>query len=543
MEALTQQLDWRKRPLVTLLVAHAALVYSTYLLNSISHLFGSIRRDGIVGSLQVWAGKLIQDSILLVRRVPLANNAVNDEVAKIVKGLEDQLAPKVEPGELEYLALPSNGLNDTQVRKELDRYERMGLVKWQEGTVSGAIFSTGFEFGTLLQDTFGKFSGSNPLHPAVFPGVRRMESEIVQMVLRMYNAPGSAAGSVSSGGTESLLLAVKTYRDLAKAERGILKPNMVLPRTIHAAFDKAAEYFNVEIIYIPVDTETGQVNLAAMRSAINSNTIMIAGSAPNWPHGIIDDIPKLSALALQKQVPLHVDACLGGFIVPFVEKAGFALPYVVDFRNEGVTSISCDSHKYGLAPKGTSIIMYRSKQIRKYQYFVSTEWPGGVYASPSIPGSRSGALIATCWVSMLRIGEDGYVKLTRDILQTQCKIKETISSIPTLKLIGDPILMVVTFTTTKPGAIFGILAELDSKGWHLNAQQKPAAIQIACTSLTVQCVDKLCSDIRDAADRVDKDPSLAKSESASIYSAVNVVPDRTIIRDIAIGFVDTLTKV
>ena len=203
-----------------------------------------------------------------------------------------------------------------------------------------------------------------------------MESEIISMCLKMYNAPSTGCGNVTSGGTESLLMAIKAYRDMAYELRGVTEPEMIVPSTIHAAVNKGAAYFGVYIHLVPVDPVTGKVNVSQVRRLINSNTIMIAGSAPNFPHGIIDDIPALSELAVKYRIPLHVDACLGGFLIPFAEKAGYPLPHLVDFRLKGVTSISVDTHKYGFAPKGSSVIMYRTNDIRKFQYFVTTEWPG-----------------------------------------------------------------------------------------------------------------------------------------------------------------------
>lgn len=250
-----------------------------------------------------------------------------------------------------------------------------------------------------------RFVLANPLHPDVFPGVRRMDAEVVAMVLSMYNAPpGQGVGTTTSGGTEvrrlhsaesiatlmtaqSILLACKAHRDWAKAVKGITEPEIVLPRSAHAAFDKAGAYFKIKIHHIPVDPITRKVQLHRVKRAINKNTIMLVGSAVNFSDGVADDIPALGALAIKNRIGLHVDCCMGSFIVPFLEKAGFPTsPF--DFRVQGVTSISCDTHKYGFAPKGSSVIMYRDKALRRYQYYTSSDWAGGVYASPTLAGSR-----------------------------------------------------------------------------------------------------------------------------------------------------------
>lgn len=237
------------------------------------------------------------------------------------------------------------------------------------------------------------------MHPDVFPGLRQMEAEVVSMVMNLYHAPSEGGGSMTSGGSESILMSIKAHRDMARDLKGITEPELIAPVSAHAAFDKGCHYFGVKLIHVPVD-DSGKVVISRVANAINSNTIMIVGSTPSFPHGALDDIPALSELACKHKIGLHVDSCLGGFLVPFMEKAGYPLPFLTDFRLAGVTSISCDTHKYGFAPKGSSVIMYRDKKIRKYQYFVQTEWSGGVYGSPTMAGSRPGALSAGCWAAM-----------------------------------------------------------------------------------------------------------------------------------------------
>ncbi|KAJ3072768.1 hypothetical protein HK102_006164, partial [Quaeritorhiza haematococci] len=252
--------------------------------------------------------------------IPGMNAVVQKEVDKHIKAVQDKLAPSI-PGEKKNLTLPENGLSTDQVRSELVRLQKMGHVDWRGGKVSGAIYHGQDDLTSLLTEAYGMFALTNPLHPEIFPGVRKMESEVVAMTLSMYNAPDGAVGNVTSGGTESLLMAIKAYRDMARDTRGVTEPEMVAPVTIHAAFDKAASYFGIKLVHIPIETTTGKVDLAKVARAINKNTIMIAGSAPNFPHGIIDNLPALSNLALQHSLPLHIDACLGGFLLPFMERA------------------------------------------------------------------------------------------------------------------------------------------------------------------------------------------------------------------------------
>ncbi|KAJ3025276.1 UNVERIFIED_CONTAM: hypothetical protein HDU68_007321 [Siphonaria sp. JEL0065] len=505
----------------------------------------SVRVKGLHGAITDLYKYALQQSITFMRYLlPAADRLVAKEVSKNVISLQSKIVGKPTPEHLKHRTLPTQGLSAQLVLHELQRLKGLDRVDWKAGKVSGSIYHGGDDLSKLITEAFGMYTVSNPLHPELFPGVRQMESEVISMVLGMYNAPEDACGSMSSGGTESLLLAIKTYRDMARELRGVTEPELIAPTTIHTAFDKGATYFGVKLVHIPVDPVTGQVDLLKVARAINSNTIMIAGSSPNFPHGIIDPIPDLAALAKKHGIPMHVDACLGGFIVPFAEKAGFPLPYHVDFRNEGVTSISCDTHKYGFAPKGSSVIMYRSKEIRNYQYFITTEWPGGVYCSPSIAGSRPGALVAGCWAAMIHFGESGYVETTRQIIGTAREIAAGIESIPELKLIGKPLVSVVAFESASPSIkIYGVADLLDKKGWHLNILQNPQAIHIACTHLTVKSAHTLIRDIKEAVETLKKDPTAGNGEVAAIYGVVASVPDRNVIKDVCNGFLDALTIV
>ncbi|TPX34394.1 hypothetical protein SmJEL517_g02959 [Synchytrium microbalum] len=445
-----------------------------------------------------------------------------------------------------YGALPKAGLTEAQVRQELQRYSNMGKVAWQDGRVTGAVYHGGPELNKLLMDAAGMFAVSNPLHPDVFPGVRQMEAECLSMVLRMYNAPADAGASFTSGGTESILMACMTYRNMAKTLRGITDPNMVVPRTIHAAFDKAAAYFNITIIHVDVDPTTGQVDLQKMEEAINPQTVFLGCSSPNYPHGIVDNVPKVAALAKKHNLPCHVDCCLGGFIVPFAEKAGYPLPYFVDFRNEGVTSISADQHKYGFAIKGASTIMYRNKEIRKHQYFVAPMWPGGLYSSPSTAGSRWGGSVASCWSAMVTFGESGYVETTRKIIEANRKIVKGVRSVPELIVIGEPLLTVIAFTS-RPGSninIFGVSELLGRKGWSLGNLQHPAAIHLSTTLLHVPVADQLVLDIKEAVEVLRKDPHAGDGAKTMIYGSRAEVGDDKLgsKMDGAHKFLDSLTR-
>jgi sphinganine-1-phosphate aldolase len=288
---------------------------------------------------------------------------------------------------------------------------------------------------------------------------------------------------------------------------------------------------------------------------INSNTVLLVGSAPNFPHGIIDDISSLSRLAVKRKIPLHVDCCLGSFLVPFLEKAGFETE-LFDFRLKGVTSISCDTHKYGFAPKGNSTCLYRNTSLRAYQYFISPDWSGGVYASPSIAGSRPGALIAGCWASLMSVGEAGYIKSCSDIVGATKKIIEAIQENPGLNndlaILGHPLVSVVAFTS-KSLDIYDIADAMASKGWHLNSLQDPPAIHVAVTLPIVKVWEKLVADLeavlegekeKERVRVVEGKGAKGKSvgDSAALYGVAGSLPNKSVVVELASGFLDTLYK-
>ncbi|CCG80622.1 putative Sphinganine-1-phosphate aldolase BST1 [Taphrina deformans PYCC 5710] len=434
---------------------------------------------------------------------PGIKGKVQKQVKDALAGLDEKMLPKA--GTIRYQNLPTKGMSKDQLQIELKKLHDMGgETDWESGKVSGAIYHGGKDMGELLSSAYSLFSLSNPLHPDVFPGVRKMEAEVVQMVLNMFHAPTNGGGTTTSGGTESILMACKAARERGRIEKGITKPEMIVPITVHAAFDKAASYFGITLHHIKVDPITFQVDLSSVERLINKNTVLLAGSAPNFPHGVIDDITSLSALGLRNDIPVHVDACLGSFLVPFLEKAGFETP-LFDFRLPGVTSISCDTHKYGFAPKGSSVIMYRDRSLRKYQYFVSTDWPGGVYASPSIAGSRPGAIIAGCWTAMMNMGQDGYIASCKEIVGARVKIQNRIENeIPELRIIGRPLVSVVAFDSPVVN-IYTVGDKMSKLGWHLNGLQTPPALHIACTKLTVNAVDTLIADLKSCVKQVQEE--------------------------------------
>ncbi|KAI9216338.1 pyridoxal phosphate-dependent transferase [Blastocladiella britannica] len=520
------------------------LLLTLYILRLTRGVFRSLVFRGVAGSFKHLMWRISSLVLSSVRALPTPANAlIQKEIAKTLASMEKSLSPPAAPGEpAPYTSLPGHGMARDALRKELQRYRGMGHVDYKSGKVSGAVYHGGDELSALITEAYGAFASSNPLHPDVFPGVRKMEAEIVRMVVDMYHGGADGCGNLTSGGTESILMACKAYREMAKIERGVTQPEMVVPETIHAAFDKACHYFNIKLVKIPLDKDS-RVDLSLMARSINKNTIMVAGSAPNFPHGIIDDIEGISKLALKNKIPMHVDCCLGSFLMAFMKEAGFVVP-VFDFRLPGVTSMSVDTHKYGFAPKGSSVIMFKNKSIRKHMYFVAPDWCGGIYASPTIAGSRPGALIAGCWATMLSIGKDGYVDATRKIVSTARAIAHGVRTelADDLEVIGEPLVSVVAIRTRGHLNIFSINDVMSSRGWNLNALQYPEALHIACTFLTVGKQATFLADLKDAVKLVKANPDNYTKGSAAVYGMAASIPDRSIVNDIVVGYLDLCTN-
>lgn len=474
--------------------------------------------------------------------LPFIRSKVDRELSQILTKLEGEMIDR----SLEFHSqLPEKAWSEGEVINELTLHDSLKHSDWKGGKVSGAVYHGGEELLNLQTEAYGKFSIANQLHPDVFPGIRKMDSEVVAMILSMFNAPEAGCGTSTSGGTESILLACLSARQKGYIEKGITEPEIIAPITAHAAFDKAAFYFNMKLVHVPIDPVTYKVDTKAVKRSINKNTVLLVGSAPNFPHGIIDDIESLSKLALKYKIPLHVDACLGSFIVPFLREAGVSRAPVFDFRLDGVTSISCDTHKYGFAPKGSSVIMYRNSKLRSYQYYVNTKWTGGIYASPTLAGSRPGALMAGCWATMMRIGREGYLQSCKDIVSAAQKVRHIIESHPDdLYVIGDPMGSVVAFSS-KTINIYDLGDAMSKLGWHLNALQNPAAIHLACTRLTGPSISTFGNDLSECLKQLKAEGSNQKDaqETATLYGVAGSIKTVGVADRIATGFLDNLYKI
>lgn len=305
----------------------------------------------------------------------------------------------------------------------------------------------------------------NGLYPTSFPSVATLEHQVVGAVGEMLHAPGGAAGSWTSGGTESCLLAAKAARD---GRRDVERPQIVFARSAHAAWAKAAKYFGLEPVIVDIDPVTMTADVAAIEAAIGERTVLVVVSAPSYGHGVIDPIPQIAAICARRGVRCHVDACIGGWVLPFAERLGHDVP-AWDFRVPGVDSISVDLHKYGYAPKGCSVVLYRTAALRRPQYFVASDWTGYPVVNPTMQSSRSGGLIAAAWAVMRHIGADGYLELVRRTLDATRELVAGVEAIDGLRILGEPASSLVAVTTDGVD-FFPFLDELERLGWAVQPQ-------------------------------------------------------------------------
>jgi len=406
-----------------------------------------------------------------------------------------------------FTRLPDEGRAREEILEEMRAYYKLEESKWKDGFVSGTVYHGDQEHIEFLNEVYAINSQSNPMHFDTWPSSVKFEAEIVAMTANMLGADKTEdgiAGTVSSGGTESILLAMKTYRDWGREEKWITKPEMIVPTTAHAAFDKASQFFNIKAVRVPVGADY-RADVEATCAAITKNTVVIIGSAPPFPHGIVDPIEELSELAREHNIGFHTDACLGGFVLPWAEKLGYpVLPF--DFRLPGVTSMSADTHKYGYAAKGTSVVLYRGNQLRRHQYYMISDWPGGLYLSPTLAGSRPGALSAACWAAMISIGEKGYLEATRRILETANLLKKAINDIPELSVFGDP-LFDIAFSSHEID-IYAVSDQMGKRGWGLNGLQHPPCVHICLTLRHTQpgLAERFIVDLQDSVAWVKEHP-------------------------------------
>ncbi len=482
---------------------------------------------------------------LLERRlkaIPPVQAKIEEQYDDLMHDLEASVKP-YRTGFTTFERLPAAGRSKDEILAEMEALCEIEKPRWQDGYASGAVYHGDAEHIAFLNRVYALNSQSNPLHSDLWPSATKYEAEIVSMVAHLLGADATGdeiCGTLSSGGTESILLAMKAYRDWARDRKGITQPEMIMPVTAHAAFEKAAQYFNIKLIRIRVD-QFYRADVEAARRAITRNTIAIVGSAPSFPHGMIDPIEALAEIARQHRIGFHTDACLGGFVLPFAEKLGYAIP-PFDFRLPGVTSLSVDTHKYGYAAKGTSVVLYRGAELRHYQYYTTADWPGGLYFSPTFAGSRPGALSAACWAALIAIGEQGYLDATKKILETAAHIRQGIAAIPELRVLGDP-LWAIAFTSDVLD-IYRVMDFMTARKWSLNGLHKPSAVHLCVTLRHTQpgVAERFIDDLKAAVEHVKTQPD-SHGGLAPIYGMAATIPFRGMVSELLKRYIDLLYKV
>lgn len=390
--------------------------------------------------------------------------------------------------------LPAAGRPAEELLDELRWMARTEDEIGHRGRVSGSLYHGDPAHYAMLTEAFGLFAHANVLQRDMYPSATKFEAEIVAMTAAMLHGEGSAGvcGVLTGGGTESLLTQLLAYRDLARAERGVRDPEVIVPVTAHCALDKAGHYFGVRVVHAPLGPDW-RVDVDWVADHVTPDTIALLGSAGNYPHGVIDPIEDLAAVAQRHGIGLHVDACLGGFILPWAQRLGHDVP-PFDFAVPGVTSISADTHKFGYGLKGTSVLLYRDRDLRRQQYFAVADWPGGMYLSPGMAGSRSGGLIASTWAAMLALGEQGYLDAAAAILRTADTLRNGVAAMPELRLLGTSPFMVAFAAADPPDGtggddgpaapgldIYAVNDELIARGWRLNGVQRPPGLHFCIT--------------------------------------------------------------
>lgn len=380
-------------------------------------------------------------------------------------------------------------------------------LNWKQGRAFSLAYYAGADVQEVADQALAMYASTNGLNADAFPSLKKFQSEVVQMVSAWVHGGDQAAGFMTSGGTESILLAVKGARERGRREKGITTPNVVLPTSAHAAFEKACYYFGLESRRITVDAEW-RADVTAMSAAIDSNTVLLVGSAPQYPQGVIDPISEIAALGLSMDINVHVDACMGGVTLPFLERLGLPItPW--DFRVDGVTSISVDLHKYGYTAKGASVILHRNKKLRSYQTFVTDNWLGGFYGSSGVLGTKSGGPMAAAWAVMNYLGDDGYLRLTKAAYDACQQLADAIEQFPELQLRARPESTLLSFgareTHDDSLPMFDIYAVADllaQRGWYVDKQSPPASLHCTVNAVHGAVIDDFLIDLRWAVDEV-----------------------------------------
>jgi glutamate/tyrosine decarboxylase-like PLP-dependent enzyme len=394
--------------------------------------------------------------------------------------------------------LPKSGTAPARLLAQM-RERKLADADWRSGRTFSLIYPAGEDVDALLRDANLLYLYENALNPFRFPSLRTMETEVVEMTAHLLHGGDAAGGAMTSGGTESILMAVKCARDRGRQEKGITQPELLAPLSAHPAFAKAAQYLGLELRAIPLRDDL-RADPEAAAGLIGERTVLVVGSAPCYPFGVVDPIPELAALAAEHDVWFHTDACVGGFMLPFLEQLGDRVP-PFDFRVPGVTTVSADVHKYGYATKGASVILHRDREnLSRYQLFLWDRWPGGLYGSFALAGARPAGPIAAAWAVMNFLGEEGYLRLAGQVRTATQRLRAGIDAIPELRVLGDPNMSLLAFGSDSID-VMAVGDGMDDRGWHLDRQKNPDALHLMVSPIHAGVVDEFLHDLRQAVSR------------------------------------------
>lgn len=418
---------------------------------------------------------------------------------------------------------PSSGESQDKLLQQMQTFKSDDL-DWRKGRSFSYIYKPTIEIESALQKAYSLFISENALNPSAFPSLRRMEGEVIEMCLDLFQAKETGVGSMTSGGTESILMALKSAKEYAKIHRPeITEPEVLFSISAHPAFNKACDYFSLKPIIVPTGNDF-RADPETMASAVTPNTILMVGSAPSYPQGVVDPIAELGQLALKHNLLLHVDACVGGFVLPFLAEEQ---QMVFDLSTPGVTSLSADIHKYGFCCKGCSVVLYNDPELRKAQFYVYTDWPGGMYGSPTIAGTRPGGAIATAWITLKLIGKKGYQEQVDIAMKVANDLHIRLNRIPGLQVLGEPDICIFSFASDEFD-IYELGDEMYLKGWLMDRQQDPACLHISVSPNHIHHIDAFEKDLLDCVARVKKISLATLNKNIQIQAAKvlqKVLPD------------------
>ena len=402
----------------------------------------------------------------------------------------------------------------TKILSKMEQNFSGDNTKIQSGKLTGSVYCLNDQIKYIAGEAAKMFLYSNLLHPDIYSYTRYVESELIKIGIQLFNGKKDACGITTNGGTMSIINAIYSYVNRGR-KLGIKNPEIIISITAHCAFEKACEIFGVKCIKIPLDKKTYQINLSLVEKNISKNTICLVGSFPNFPHCISDDIEKLSKLGIKYNIPVHCDCCLGGFLVAFHERAGINDTPLFDFRLPGVTSISADLHKYGLCPKGISLLLFSKHEYRRNLFFIYPHWPGSTYITPSFEGSRTGALIAASFAILTSMGKEFYSNNALEIYNAVKKVKEFIKkNCDLIEVIGNPFICGVSFTGKYIPNFYDMITE---KGFAVNYLNSPEGIGFIFTSANVKNADNYMKTLKEINDKLKIEQPQKCSEVAKLY--------------------------